>query len=191
MNFTNRKTQLLLVIIAIAIALTTLAVIKVTEQIVPTRLPLLPTQPGGPAVIEPPPATSSVIVYIYNTSPYLAPLAWVAFALTLLWKGKIRSLWLKKGYDYDAFKLLARMRGSDNRIKILRNLSVPKSRLQLAHELSLDWKAVDAHVNTLIEYNLVKEVVSVGTAKYLMITDRGKQVLELLNTSKADHSKEK
>lgn len=138
-------------------------------------------------VVEPvPQADSSIVAAVFSSSPYIAPVAWAAFLAALVWKGKIRSLWHQKGYDYDEFKILVKMRGGDTRVKILRNLTtVPKSKLQIANELGMDWKSIDGHVRTLSDHNLVKEAISFGTATYFAITDRGKEILDLLDNGKA------
>ena len=190
MRFVNQKTRSLLIPFIIAIAFSSLALIKVVNDII---LPILfpqPPQPSPPIITtEPPPSQDSLsllIIMFYNTTPYISPLAWVAFLLTLIWKGKIRIIWKRRGYDYEVFNLLAKMRGSDTRIKILRSLYLPKNRLQLAKELEMHWKSIDSHIDVLIRYSLVKEVIAFGTARYLMITDKGKEVLELLENDKAD-----
>lgn len=166
--------QLPIITLAVAIVFTIIAVASIIET------------PSG-MVAEPlPPADSSIIAAIFKSSPYIAPLAWAAFLGALIWKGKIRSLWHQKGYDYDEFKILVKMRGSDTRVKILRNVTtVPKSKLQIANELEMDWKSIDGHVRTLADYSLVKEAISFGTATYFVITDRGKEVLDLLDNGKA------
>lgn len=190
MKFKDRKTQLLLIILAIAVALTSVALIKiVSEVILPTILPPPPRKLPPPILAEPPQdALSLVISSLYNNSPYLALSTWAAFLLTLYWKGAIRTFWRRKGYDYDIFKVISKMRGSSNRIKILQSLSMPKSRLQLANELGMDWKSIDGHIDILLKYNLVKEIVSIGTAKYLMTTERGKEMLKLLDNSAGEQT---
>lgn len=82
---------------------------------------------------------------IYDASPYILPVAWGALVGTLAWKGRIKSKWKKHGYDYDTFKLVARMRGSPTRVEILRLMDLLKNKLQLAKELHLDWRTVDNH----------------------------------------------
>lgn len=189
MRFTDHRTKLFLIPLAIAIALTSLALIKVVNDIV---LPILfpqPPQPSPPIItIEPPPSQdllSLLIITFYNNTPYISPLAWVAFLLTLIWKGKIRTIWKRRGYDYEVFNLLAKMGGSDTRIKILRSLYLPKNRLQLAKELEMHWKSIDSHIDVLIKYGLVKEIINFGTSTYLLITDKGKEALELIDNGKA------
>jgi chromosome segregation and condensation protein ScpB len=62
---------------------------------------------------------------------------------------------------------------------LLRSLLEPKNKLQLAHELGIDWKAVDRHMAKLLQYSLVTEVVTVGTCKVYAITQKSRQALEL------------
>ncbi|MGH9877988.1 MAG: helix-turn-helix domain-containing protein, partial [Nitrososphaerales archaeon] len=62
----------------------------------------------------------------------------------------------------------------------------PKTRLQLANELGYDWKAINRHIEVLGKNNLVKEIAEISNAKYIMITDQGKQLLELLDRSKME-----
>lgn len=166
--------QLPIITLAVAIVFTTVAIASMIE-----------TPPG--MVVEPlPQDDSSIIAAIFKSSLYVAPAAWAAFLGALIWKGKLRSLWHQKGYDYDEFKLLVKMRGGETRVKVLRNLTtVPKSKLQIANELGMDWKSIDGHVRTLADHKLVKEALSFGTATYFVITDRGKEVLDLLDNEKA------
>jgi len=56
---------------------------------------------------------------IYDSSPYILPITWGTVAGTVIWRDKLRSAWCKQGYDYDAFKLFARMGGSPVRVKLL------------------------------------------------------------------------
>jgi predicted transcriptional regulator len=178
------------IILAVSIVITTLGLSNIVFTFIlpamfpsdpPIKNPLVPE-----SVIEPPSDPFGLGIFtatLYNSSPYLAPLAWGVYLGALMWKGKVRGIWSKRGYDYDSFKLLSRMRGSPTRVQILENLSVPKTRLQLAKELDLDWKTVDSHISMLLNYQFVKEVVYVGTSKYLVITEKGKEILQLLESS--------
>jgi len=119
---------------------------------------------------------------IYGSSPFLLPITWGAVAGTLIWRGKVRSAWSRQGYDYDTFKLVAKMRGSPMRIRLLNAVSGgPKNKLQLAKELEVDWKTVDNHVEMLLQGRLVQERTVVGTARYYAITHDGMKVLSLLS----------
>lgn len=119
---------------------------------------------------------------IYDVSPYLLPVVWGALVGTLAWKGRVKSKWKKHGYDYDTFKLVARMRGSPTRVEILRLVYLPKNKLQLAKELHLDWRTVDNHVSALVKNGLVQEMAAVGTSRYYIISEHGKNVLNLLSS---------
>lgn len=117
---------------------------------------------------------------IYDYSPYILPLTFGAVAAALIWRGKVRSAWCKQGYDYDTFKLVARMRGSPVRVKLLEAVATAKNRLQLANELDVDWKTIDNHIEMLTRSGLVEERLIVGTTRYYVLTEHGKRVLLLL-----------
>lgn len=132
---------------------------------------------------------SNVPQVVFRSLPFVASLAWAVFVATLVWKGKVRRIWRKKGHDYDIFRLLVRMRGSNARIMILKSLSTePKNKLQLAREIGMDWQSINDHMNTLLNYSLVKEVGTSGRAKYFSITDKGTELLQLINDGFADAS---
>lgn len=120
---------------------------------------------------------------VYDISPYILPISWGAVAGTVVWKGRVRSTWSKQGYDYDVFRVVARMRGSPTRIKLLNLLGLPKNKMQLAKELEMDWKTVDKHLGTLQKHNLVEEMALVGNSKYYIISEHGKKVLALLSNN--------
>lgn len=122
-----------------------------------------------------------LVVGLYAKSTYIASAAWGLFLLSLFYKGKTKSIWHKNGYDYDLFKMLVKMRGGPIRIKILQSLILPKNKLQVANEIGFDWRSADSHIETLLKHGLIKEMVSVGTSKYFIITEKGKDVLTLMN----------
>lgn len=119
---------------------------------------------------------------IYGSSPYTLPITWGAVAGTLIWKGKVRSAWSKQGYDYEMFRLVAKMRGSPTRVKLLNLIDTPKNKLQLAKELGVDWKTIDNHIAILTQNKLTGEKGIVGTARYYVITENGRRILSLLTT---------
>ena len=170
-----------IVILTISLVLTMVVLFNVTTafilpSIFPQAMPENPLFPQSAMELPEEPLAGWRILYVlYESTPYLAPIAW-GFLAALAWKGKIRWIWSRRGYDYDQFKLVSRMRGSSNRVQILESLFVPKTKLQLAKELSLDWKTVDNHINVLMGYNFVNEVIYVGTSKYLVITEKGKEI---------------
>jgi DNA-binding MarR family transcriptional regulator len=121
---------------------------------------------------------------VYYSSPYLLPISWGIFIGALIWRGKIRAAWCKQGYDYDTFRLVARMKGSPVRVKLLNLLGSSKNRLQLANELQVDWRTIDNHIQSLTRISLIEETVSVGTTKYYHLTEHGRRVLSLLEENK-------
>lgn len=118
---------------------------------------------------------------IYESSSYILPITWGAVAGTLMWRGKVRSAWCKQGYDYDTFRLMARMKGSPIRVKLLSNVATAKNRLQLAKELNVDWKTIDNHIELLARNGLIEEKTIVGTYRYYVITEHGRRILALLS----------
>lgn len=118
---------------------------------------------------------------IYESSPYILPITWGAVAGTLIWRGKVRSQWCRQGYDYEMFRLLARMKGSPIRVAMLNSASnSARTRAQMAGDLDVDWKTIDNHIDVLSKNGLVQEIGAYGTSRYYAITERGKRVLSLL-----------
>jgi hypothetical protein len=96
-----------------------------------------------------------------------------------VWRGVIKSKWTESGLCCGVFELLVKMKGGRTRLMLLRSLLEPKNKLQLSHELGIDWKAVDGHIAKLLQYSLVTEVVTVGTCRVYAITQKGRLALEL------------
>jgi hypothetical protein len=126
---------------------------------------------------------------LYQSSPYVVPITWGAIVGALIWRGKVRSQWCKQGYDYDTFRLLARMKGSPIRVALLTSVThSAKTRSQLAEALSVDWKTIDNHIEVLAKNRLVQEMGSYGTSRYFAITEHGRRVLSLLLTLEDDNN---
>jgi predicted transcriptional regulator len=96
-----------------------------------------------------------------------------------IWRGAIKSKWTESGLCCGVFELLIRMKGGRTRTMLLRSLLEPRNKLQLSHELGIDWKAVDAHIARLLQCSLVTEIVTVGTCRVYAITQKGRRALEL------------
>ncbi|HEU4606169.1 MAG TPA: hypothetical protein VFS46_08030 [Nitrososphaera sp.] len=107
-----------------------------------------------------------------------------------IWRGVIRSKWTESGLCCGVFELLVKMKGGRTRIMILRSLLEPRNKLQLSHELGIDWKAVDGHMARLLQYSLVGEVVAAGTCRVYAITQKGRQALELADKEREPDSAE-
>jgi predicted transcriptional regulator len=132
-------------------------------------------------MVEPGPLDHPVPATLQEYAPFILPITWGAVAGTVIWRGRVRSQWSRQGYDYDTFRLVAKMRGSATRQKLLESIRAGrKNKLQLANELGLDWKTVDNHVEMLLNARLVIEDGMEGTARFYSITENGRRVLLLL-----------
>ena len=98
-----------------------------------------------------------------------------------VWRGVIKSKWTESGLCCGVFELLVKMKGGGTRTMLLRSLREPKNKLQLSHELGIDWKAVDGHISKMLQFSLVQEVATVGTCKVYSITQKGRRALELIS----------
>jgi DNA-binding transcriptional ArsR family regulator len=96
------------------------------------------------------------------------------------WSGSTRSRWTESGLCCGVFELLTRMKGGKTRIALLKSLTQPKNKLQLAYDLDITWKAVDAHISKLLAYGLVSEILIVGTSRLYAITEKGRNALALV-----------
>lgn len=84
------------------------------------------------------------------------------------------------GFERDVFKLFLQMKGSKTRMAVLKSLTFPKDRLQLARELDCDWNVADRHIRVLFELGLVREERAYGNVKFYQISANGKNLLELM-----------
>lgn len=96
------------------------------------------------------------------------------------WRGKIRQKWTESGLECAVFELLARMRGGPTRAKLLAMLVQPRNKLQLANEAGIDWKAVDRHIDRMMEHGLVQIAATAGTCTVYVATEKGKRALDVL-----------
>ena|SRR5438105_1284358 len=99
------------------------------------------------------------------------------------WRGATKSLWVEAGLCCQVFELIIQMKGGKTRIQLLRAIEAnPSNKLQLAENIGIDWKAIDRHVNRLLEFSLVKSYVTVGTSTVYCVTDKGRKVLSLIDS---------
>lgn len=175
-----------ILIIALIIAVFTSA-LAATKLIPETRVSKSGSVTGDKSAVGDELFIGSPISPVYSISLYLLPISWGAVAGVLIWRGRIRSIWTKQGYDYDIFKLVARMKGSHMRIRLLGLVDLPKNKMQLAKELGVDWKTIDNHVDVLIRNGLIEELAHVGNSKYYVLSEHGKRVLSLLSSSEKDN----
>jgi hypothetical protein len=106
------------------------------------------------------------------------------------WRGVLRSKWTESGLCCGVFELLVKMKGGRTRTMLLRSLLEPKNKLQLSHELGIDWKAVDGHMTKLLQFSLVGEIVAAGTCRVYAITQKGMRALELADNGQEPDSVE-
>jgi hypothetical protein len=103
-----------------------------------------------------------------------------------IWRGYVRSKWTESGLCCGVFELLVRKKGGETRMMLLKSLLEPKNKLQLSHELGIDWKAVDSHISKMLQFCLVQEVVTVGTCKVYSITQKGRRALALIGSDQVN-----
>jgi hypothetical protein len=103
-----------------------------------------------------------------------------------IWRGKVKARWESVGFDSGIFELFIRMKGAKTRLNLLVALSTPKDRMRLAHELGLDWKAIDYQVVRLNRYGLVREDHAFGKVKLYQLTTLGEALLRLLRESNGE-----
>jgi len=80
------------------------------------------------------------------------------------------------------------MRGAQTRLKLMHSLNSPKNKLQLATALRIDWKAVDKHVHVLEKNGLIHASSTSGTATFYEVTEKGKDLLQVLEQLGAESS---
>jgi predicted transcriptional regulator len=131
---------------------------------------------GGHGVIYTPTALNPVNYYGFT-----ALISWTVFGAALIWRGHVRSVWGKSRFSYDTFRLLVKMRGAQTRLKLMRSLDQPRNKLQLANALGIDWKAVDKHVQVLEKNRLIQATSTSGTATFYEVTEKGRNLIQLLD----------
>jgi len=126
------------------------------------------------------PIVSNAFFYLEARSPVLAPASWIAVIGVLVWRGRIRSKWDSSRLSQDVFRLMVRMKGSQSRLSLLKELATPRDRLQLARNISLDWKTVDYHIRILLKHGLIHEYSAYANVQLYELTDIGKVLLKVL-----------
>ncbi len=142
---------------------------------------------SGAAEIQPKFRSDTGPMLLANQMAYLqarkypATILLESYAIGPAWRGLTRQAWTGSGLCCGVFELLACMKGSGTRRRLLKSLAQPKNKLQLARELGIDWKAVDGHMRKLANYDLVCEAAVVGTCRLYSITQKGRCALRLLD----------
>ena len=121
------------------------------------------------------------LAILQSHSIELTSLSWgIAFGIWI-WRGKVKSRWVRHGLDQDSFRLLLQMKGSQTRTTILKALLTPRDRFQLAKDLDLDWATVDYHVQILLKHSLITEKIAFGNVKFYELTLTGSILLAALD----------
>jgi predicted transcriptional regulator len=125
-------------------------------------------------------ASSFSLDIVQTHSVVLAPISWAAVIGAWIWRGRAKSDWTRHGLDQGLFRLLLQMKGGETRTTILRELLIPKDRLQLAKDLCLNWTTIDYHVQVLLKHGLVQEKTAYGNVKLYELTSTGNTLLSAL-----------
>ncbi len=141
-----------------------------------------PSASGGYGVVGP--TTPNPL----NTFGLTALISWTVFGGALIWRGHVRSVWGQSRFSYDTFRLLVKMRGARTRLKLMHSLDSPRNKLQLATSLGIDWKAVDKHVHVLEKNGLIHATSTSGTATFYEVTEKGKDLIQVLEQLGAENS---
>ncbi|MCS7139023.1 MAG: hypothetical protein NZ873_03115 [Crenarchaeota archaeon] len=90
--------------------------------------------------------------------------------------------WLRRA----GFRIIHEYEGRGTRLNLLRSLSSPKDRAQLANELGLDWKTIDRQIQILNKYGFVREQATYGRIKVYELTPLGLILLRLIHDLEED-----
>lgn len=80
---------------------------------------------------------------------------------------------MHRGLTQELIDLLRNMKRSQMPLDILKKLTQPSDRLQLAKDLKVDWKTIDYHTHVLLKHGLIREQVAYGNVKIYELTPVG------------------
>jgi hypothetical protein len=143
------------------------------------------SDPAAASSLDSPTSSQSATGQLLSgNTPIIATSNWLPYDEEediAVWRGKVRSRWENLGFDSVIFEFFIRMKGAKTRLSLLDALlTMPKDRMQLAHELGLDWKAVDYQIVRLNRYGLVHEDRVFGNVKLYGLTALGQDLLRLM-----------
>lgn len=90
-------------------------------------------------------------------------------------------VWKGAGFTKDVYDIMNRMRGSNSRLTLLRNMVEPRHRQELSELTGIDWKEVDRELSILATYGLVQTYVQSGSVKLYQVTEQGRVLLRLMD----------
>lgn len=73
-------------------------------------------------------------------------------------------------------------RGGNRRLLIMESLKVARMRNEIAKITNTDWKEVDRNIRILCSFNLVKTDFVHGSFSVYEMTERGKEILRIIET---------
>ena len=173
LSITNRA--ILVVIISLSLLNTSLLILEI-----------IGVKPWSPAESpynhsHPLPLEISIPAFLQTNSPITTPICWATVVGAWIWSTrKTKAQWARLGIDKDLFKLLTQMKGSTTRTLLLKSLSVPKDRSQLAKDLSLDWSTIDYQIEVLLKHKLVTEKSNYGQVRVYELSPLGMTLLKVL-----------
>ena len=122
----------------------------------------------------------TVLIFFKSHAATSSFMSWGCIGALWMWRGRVRRRWTQLGFNRDSFKLLVRMRGGETRLRMLKSLSLPKDRNQLASELGMDWKGIDRHTKILSKYGLLEKEAAYGKVVMFKLTTAGRSLVQLL-----------
>lgn len=156
-----------------------LAVFATVNTIIATSQALTPSNSANDWVTYISKSTLDTQFFRTNAVPFSIS-SWLFIFGALIWRGRLKSRWIKGGFTRDIFNLFVLMRGSSTRISLLAALTEPKDRNQLSKEIGQDWVAVDRQIRILVRFKLVHETAVYGKVKFYRISTTGRNLLNLV-----------
>ena len=121
---------------------------------------------------------------VQNSALEFSAGSWMFVIGAVIWRGRMKTTWLRQGFSRELFKLFVVMRGATTRLNLMKALSAPKDRNQLAKELDCDWVNIDRQVRLLLRHNLLSEKIAFGNVKLYELSPSGYELLILLESVK-------
>lgn len=119
--------------------------------------------------------------FLWVYAPPLSIITWAAVVVTAVYGRSGRSIFARKGFEDDVYRLMVKMRGSGSRLTLLKSIEEPKHRLELAEITGIDWKEVDRQLKVLENYGLARVAAQSGSVKLYQITEQGRLLLKLID----------
>jgi DNA-binding HxlR family transcriptional regulator len=119
--------------------------------------------------------------FLWVYAPPLSITTWAVVVVTAVYSRSGRSIFARKGFEDDVYRLMVKMRGSGSRLTLLKSIEEPRHRLELAEITGIDWKEVDRQLKVLENYGLARVTAHSGSIKLYQITEQGRLLLKLID----------